>query len=255
MPWRHTGEIEVQLHLFWTSWSASLPLHRNPRGQSPQYHLNTRLDGPQSGYRRFGEDKISCPSQDSNTGFSSPSHNIEWAIPDHSILYNVSKTTLDTKRLIHLPLQFTFRTRFAPLTYAQTHAGFHAKRPRIVRLQRADKRLLNSSIEFHANLFLCSRVVSCGQIVIFHSHSAKAPKRLKTRAKHVTFLSGCMPVLPAVKTANRESSSTHNAIRAFFSHNGSWLWGMDSMDKSVLVPVESDRVWRPSPIIFAFDQG
>ena len=60
-----------------------------PGGKTPQYPLNWRLDGPQSWTTHFGEEKNSCPFQESNPRLSSlyPSHYTDYANPSSHLIW------------------------------------------------------------------------------------------------------------------------------------------------------------------------
>jgi hypothetical protein len=61
----------VQLHSFLTSALNGSGQPYAP-GKQPQYPLNQRLSGPQSQSGDFGEQEVSCPCPDSNSGSSNP---------------------------------------------------------------------------------------------------------------------------------------------------------------------------------------
>jgi hypothetical protein len=83
------GGVDAYIHIFLTSalvggeWSASRPGRFTPRGKSPRYPLDRKLDGPQSRSGRHGEVKILDPTGTRTPTPRSASRYTDCAIPAH----------------------------------------------------------------------------------------------------------------------------------------------------------------------------
>ena len=86
MPWRHTAEADIQLHLFFNSaldggeLQTSYPNHFTP-GKGPRIPI--KYEAQWGGLDNLEKRKMSCLRRDSNSGSSSPQsgHYTNYAIP------------------------------------------------------------------------------------------------------------------------------------------------------------------------------